>query len=338
MVYGVEIIRLSNKKMKKSILKSSIFIFINIYINVYADENLNKIQNDVLILKSSIYQANKKIHLKNQEYKSVLKELKIFEDKTRVLQFTLSEYKQRIRKDYLTLQKNWNVLVMQQADESRHAEYLITHKKIIENMKVKTDNIKRNIAWATNLENELVQGTSQAQDLKLKSEVLLGLIQKLENERIEIANQVYDKNIQSRRVENNVITKTLETKLAGGEYYLEKNFILPIAKFKKVEKSESGINFLYNEATTLIAPSDGKIIYLGELSNYGNVIMIEHDKNMISVLLGDIRSDLEEMSLVTQGSVIGKLIADREGSVKSLYYEIRKEENPVPTLSLLKIN
>jgi len=324
--------------MKKSILKSSIFIFINIYINVYADENLNKIQNDVLILKSSIYQANKKIHLKNQEYKSVLKELKIFEDKTRVLQFTLSEYKQRIRKDYLTLQKNWNVLVMQQADESRHAEYLITHKKIIENMKVKTDNIKRNIAWATNLENELVQGTSQAQDLKLKSEVLLGLIQKLENERIEIANQVYDKNIQSRRVENNVITKTLETKLAGGEYYLEKNFILPIAKFKKVEKSESGINFLYNEATTLIAPSDGKIIYLGELSNYGNVIMIEHDKNMISVLLGDIRSDLEEMSLVTQGSVIGKLIADREGSVKSLYYEIRKEENPVPTLSLLKIN
>jgi septal ring factor EnvC (AmiA/AmiB activator) len=324
--------------MKKALTKSVAILILNIFTNVFADNSLNKIQNDVLILKSTINQTNKNIHIKNQEYKSVLKELKIFEDKTRVVQFTLSEYKQKIRKDYLILQKNWNVLVMQQADENRHTEYLMTHKKIIENMKFKTENLKRNIAWATNLENELTQATSQAQELKIKSEVLLGLIQKLENEKMEIANKVYEKNNQSRKVESSVITKTLETKLAGGEFYLEKNFILPIAKYKRVEKSESGINFYYNDVTSLIAPSDGKIIYLGELSNYGNVIMIEHDKNMISVLLGDIRSDLEEMSLVTQGSVIGKLSADREGGYKTLYYEIRKEEKPVPTLSLLKIN
>jgi septal ring factor EnvC (AmiA/AmiB activator) len=69
-----------------------------------------------------------------------------------------------------------------------------------------------------------------------------------------------------------------------------------------------------------------------------NVIMVEHNQKMISVLLGDMKPEVDESTLVTQGSIIGKLNADRDGGYKTLYYEIRREDQPVPALSYLKLS
>ncbi len=323
-------------------MKNILLIIYTLYFSIcyiaVADEKLNKIQNEVLLLKSSINQSEKHIHKKNQEYKQIINELKVYEDKLQVISYTLSEYKQKIKIDYIDLQKNWNVLLMQQADDARHEEYLVMHQAIIETMKQKSENLKRNIAWATNLEKDLLETQLQASQLKMKSDVLLGLIQDLENDKLSLISKVNEQKTLGQKEENRVINNTLESKLSRGDFFVDKNFSLPIRKFVKIEKSETGINFHYRDATYLMAPSNGKIIYVGELSNYGNVVMIEHDKKMISVLLGDIRPEVEELSIVTQGSVIGKLIADKDGGLKSLYYEIRKEEKPMPTLSYLKVN
>lgn len=305
--------------------------------SVRADNKLNSLQNEILLLKSSIVQSDKQIHLKSKEYKLLAGELRTYDDKLQMLSNTLYEYKQKIKNDYILLQKNWNLLVMQQADSNRHNEYLVTHKSIIESMKIKSDNLRKNIEWATNLENDLALTIKESSSLKVKSEVLIGLIQRLEDEKLRLLGQVNQKKFLGQKEEHKIINYTLENKLAKGEFFLDTNFVLPIGKFAKLERSEHGLNFFYKEHASLIAPASGKVIYVGELSNYGNVVMIEHDRKMISVLLGEIRSDVDEKSLVTQGSVIGKLLADRDGGMKSLYYEIRKEERPVPTLSYLKI-
>ena len=320
-------------------MKNVIFFLLGILYtcSLYADSNLNSIQNEILVLKSSINYSEKQIHMKSKEYKLLTGELKVYEDKIQIISNTLYEYKQKIKNDYLVLQKNWNVLLMQQADANRHVEYLVTHKGIIETMKLKSDNLRKNIIWATSLESDLALTRKENSNLKVKSEVLIGLIQRLEDDKLRLLGKVNEKKSLGLKEEHKIINYTLESKLAKGEFFLDASFILPIGKFAKLERSEHGLNFYYKEHASLIAPASGKVIYVGELSNYGNVIMIEHDRKMISVLLGEIRSEVEEASLVTQGSVIGKLLADRDGGMKSLYYEIRKEERPVPTLSYLKI-
>lgn len=302
-----------------------------------ADESLNSIQNKILLLKTSIIESEKQIKLKNQEYNEVLNEMKVFDNKVHVLEQALYDYKQKVKFDFIKIQRSWNVLIMQQADSKRHSEYLLTYKKIMLDMKEKSQRIKQNIAWATRLEMDLALSLKTSNEIKMKADVLLGLIRRLEDNKLGLLGKVNEKSLRSERVENKNINTVLENTLAKGDYFINKNFTLPINKYTRFEHSEHGINFYFRTDSFLLAPSYGKVIYVGELSSYGNVIMIEHDKKIISVLLGDIQTTIDETSIVTQGSIIGKLSGDRDGGTKNLYYEIRKEEVPIPVLSYLKI-
>ncbi len=321
----------------KNILIGALAIYFILTPSVYAEESLNKIQNDIIHLQSSIVDSEKQIRAKSLEYKTVMSELNIYDDKLKIIQHTLFEYKQKVKLDYLKIQKSWNLLLMQQADSNRHNEYLLTHRQIMNDMKLKVTRLKNNIAWATKLEGDLSVSMKSSAQIKMKADLLLSLIQHLEDNKIDLIGKIHQKKNSEADTETKNINTVLEHKIADGDFLISKNFTLPINKFNKFERSEHGINFYFRADALLLAPANGKVIYVGELSSYGNVIMIEHDQKIISVLLGEIQAEVDETSVVTQGSIIGKLAADRDGGTKSLYYEIRKEERPVPALSYLKI-
>lgn len=303
----------------------------------FADEKLSQIQNEIFKLKSAIVDSEKQINFKSQEYNQVSQELKSYEDRLRLIELTLHEYKQKIRLDYQQLQRSWNILLMQQADDQRHAEYLVTHKLIINQMKNKSERLKKNIVWATNLESSLNMALKKTNEVRIKSDLLLSLIQRLEDEKIGLLSKINERRSFGEKVENTLINKKLELQVARGDYLFNKNFILPLSKYDRYESTENGINFICKNNAVLLAPSHGKVIYVGELASYGNVIMIEHDQKMISVMLGDIQIDVNESTIVTQGSIVGQLLVNKDAGSKTLYYEIRKEEKPVPTLSYLKV-
>lgn len=321
----------------KKILIEAILLYFTFISSVFAEESLNKIQNEILRLQSSMSDSEKQIRAKSLEYKTVIGELNIFDDKLKVIEYTLFEYKQKVKLDYQKIQNSWNLLVMQQADYQRHTEYLLTHRQIINDMKSKVVRLKNNITWATKLEGDLAVTKKTSSQIKMKADLLLSLIQHLEEDKINLIGKIHQQENTEVEIENKNINNVLENKIAEGEFLMNKSFTLPINKFSRFERSEHGVNFYFTNDALLLAPANGKVIYVGELSNYGHVIMIEHDKKMISVLLGDLEADVEETSIVTQGSIIGKLAADRDGGTKSLYYEIRNEEIPVPVLSYLKI-
>jgi uncharacterized protein (DUF3084 family) len=114
---------------------------------VYGEADLRKIQNDIIHFQSSIADSDKQIRAKSLEYKTVLNELNSYEEKLKLIQHTLFEYKQKVKADYLQIQKSWNLLLMQQADSQRQAEYLVTHRQIINDMKLKLNRLKNNINW-----------------------------------------------------------------------------------------------------------------------------------------------------------------------------------------------
>ena len=67
---------------------------------------------------------------------------------------------------------------------------------------------------------------------------------------------------------------------------------------------------------------DGEIVYSGNLSNIGNVIMIDHGKDLRSVILGELEITQKVNDKIKQGQVLGytSLKKSKKGKV---YFELR---------------
>ena len=83
------------------------------------------------------------------------------------------------------------------------------------------------------------------------------------------------------------------------------------------------------------ASKDGKIIFTGWQSVYGNFIMIKHDNNIITLY-----AHLESISIkngqqINQGDVIGKMGSTGRTTGPHLHFEVRIKDKPVNPLSYL---
>lgn len=102
------------------------------------------------------------------------------------------------------------------------------------------------------------------------------------------------------------------------------------------DKGHLGIDFLVKEGTPIIAPADGTIIFADYTAENGNVIIIQHKENYLSifkhcsVILKRVRTD------VTQGEVIA--LSGNTGTNTSgahLHFEIWKNSKPINPKGLL---
>lgn len=305
--------------------------------NVQAYDDLNKIQNNIIRLQSVVKESEKYLRAKNLEFKKVSQELNIAGEKITLTEITLQHYKNKVNKDYDDLKKTWDLLVLQQVESHRQVEYVITKNRNLQVLKNKSIEIMEGIQRANLLDVELKKLKGYFLTTKSKADILLELIQKVESHKASVMSKIYVTRGKEKTIENKYIKNNLETIVAKDDFSVQKTFITPLQSYIRAEKSDSGINFFYMNDSVIIAPLHGKIAYIGELSTYGQVIMIEHDQKMMSVLLGDLSSHLKEEEIVTQGSVIGKAFRDSDGAPKSLYYELRKEEKAISTISYLKI-
>lgn len=112
------------------------------------------------------------------------------------------------------------------------------------------------------------------------------------------------------------------------------NFIAPLKEFDSVEYRKKGISFLFKGKYDLRAAQSGKIDYVGRLSTYGNVLIIDHGKDIRSILLGKINLKIKKGSIVKKGDIIASTV----GSSKiknAIYFEVRKRNKVQNTAFLM---
>ncbi len=83
-----------------------------------------------------------------------------------------------------------------------------------------------------------------------------------------------------------------------------------------------------------MASRAGKVIHSGALSTYGNVLMIDHGKDTISVCLGDFKARVPKGKRVKSGDVIGYTLKPTRKDSK-LYFEVRVKDKAQATIHLL---
>lgn len=144
---------------------------------------------------------------------------------------------------------------------------------------------------------------------------------------------------QKEKNTNNVQTSLKEKEPSQEIKTYKGRFIWPV-KGKVISyfgvrggKNHKGIDIAAQEGTKIVAADSGTVIYSdNKLKNYGNVIIIKHADNFITVYAHNKVNFVKENEVIKQGQVIGEVGKTGNAEAPHLHFEIRdntKARNPL---------
>ncbi len=113
------------------------------------------------------------------------------------------------------------------------------------------------------------------------------------------------------------------------------NFSAPLDSYIGMEFDKKGVTYKYKGRRPVLSTASGKIMYQGTLSNFGNVVMIDHGKETRSIILGKFVPKVSKGSVVGVGDVLG-YTRDSRNQEEKLYFEVRKKNKVQNTILLLE--
>ena len=240
----------------------------------------------------------------------------------------LYENAEQLRLD-LTLLQTLESAVAHQAEEVRKAS------EKLESEKNKMDMLmQQKIILRSQMETESLAAKQKATELAKQAKDIQDLLLKLSVEQEIMEN--------AKRLKPNR-NKSEPPALVSGAFAKSKGNLPPPARGKIVqnfnEKTDAGfhtkgITIQTRASAQVTAPFDGKVLFAGPFKSYGNLIILEHDKQYHTLLSGLERLDVAVGQNVLTGEPVG--IMPNKAKQK-LYIEIRKNGEPVNPKQWLSI-
>ena len=98
---------------------------------------------------------------------------------------------------------------------------------------------------------------------------------------------------------------------------------------------KKGIDITGTQGQTVVAAAAGKVTYAGHgIRGYGNMVIIKHTPQLLSVYAHNATITVKEGQMVTRGQQIATMGNSDTNKVK-LYFEIRRNGKPVNVMALL---
>lgn len=179
------------------------------------------------------------------------------------------------------------------------------------------------------------------QDYKIyetKERMLLETIANLEeSKRAQAEEYIQTKNNYQKVLKKWEGLKVKRTKNKKGESLRQELgvFLPPLEHHTSIDFKKKGVTFLFKGRQPVLSPRPGKVIHRGQLSTYGNVVMIDHGQETISVCLGDFDPKIVKGATVKKGQVLGYTLDKKRGTPSKLYFEVRKKDKAQATIHLL---
>ena len=231
-----------------------------------------------------------------------------------------------------------------QQDSQTLQEYLMKLEKI----KQDKSSLYKVRAKLVSLKKNTVSKKREIEKTKKEKSVYLKKIKRKKNQSVKVRKEL----LASSNNLNSLIDKLL-IKLVSGEGLdisdKKGRLNLPLKgrilnKFgrKRVKEYEShivynGINIRVRRGTPVQAVFDGKVLYIGELEGYGNLVIVGHGKEYHS-LYGHLDSiKVAANKVVKTGEVIA--LSGDSGSLEgeTLYFELRKNGKPIEPVRWFRV-
>jgi murein DD-endopeptidase MepM/ murein hydrolase activator NlpD len=166
-----------------------------------------------------------------------------------------------------------------------------------------------------------------------EEQILDNLVKSLFARKIELKDQYEKKVEESLRVK--LVQSRNEIKKEGLHINNDlRKFLNPIEGYDSSEFNNKGVTYIFKKEVAIVASRSGKIIYSGMLGAYGQVLMLDHGENDLSVYLGDFVPKVVKGTEVKTQDIIGTTKVN-DVQTRKLYFEVRKKNIPQNTAKLI---
>ncbi len=219
-------------------------------------------------------------------------------------------------------------------EEDEGPASLLSRKILVRELKTKLKNYNEQIRITKKRQVRLNDIEREIKLFETKERMLLETIANLEeSKRLQAQSYVETKKRYQSSLQKWQKIKVAKTKKKGSKKLRSQLGVFqpPLEKHTSMDFRKKGVTFLFNESQPVRAARSGKIVHIGSLSAYGNVVMLDHGNETFSVCLGDFKPRLKKGASVNKGQVLG-YTPNKNGK---LYFEVRRGDKAQPTIHLL---
>jgi murein DD-endopeptidase MepM/ murein hydrolase activator NlpD len=87
-----------------------------------------------------------------------------------------------------------------------------------------------------------------------------------------------------------------------------------------------GIDIAAPSGTLIRAAEAGRVIHSGRLGEYGNAVLVRHDRHLVSVYAHNRRNRVKKGAFVDRGDVVAEVGATGNATGPHLHFEVRRDE------------
>lgn len=331
--------------MKRALILGLLFSFKS-FAAVKGDLNsqLSRYRNDVVDLGARLSTLEKEIGSKNNLYLSGLEQIKQFEKDIQLYRDRLHDIQLQVQKAQLD---NKKILKSYLAESENDATESWQRKVHLELLKQADSKLKAKEVELTTYDQKIKEFDHKLAALKLSEEELAKLIADLETRKKEVTEKYLATSQGKKRVE--ALTHKQKINVAINQVRKEfshvpviesrpdRIFSRPVEDFLTYVPSQKGVTFKYQSIQPVKAVGVGKVVFAGDLSNYGQVVLIDHGDDLRTVLLGRMDIKVKKNDTVEDGDILAYTSGDLK-EAQNLYFEVRKKNTAQNTILWLDLD
>lgn len=293
-------------------------------------------------LKKEINTIESDLNNGNKKYLSIVESRRELENNIYKLREDLRKTQELLHQKRDAAYKVLTKAVLVKLDDEEDPAQLLSQKvlmqSLVKEMKVIDADLKNNKKQLTQLENFQKKYLEFSQTERELATFLNELEQKkgsvVDNYMAEVEKQ---KDVESRYSKLKTQFALAKARVAQNAKGIQLKFVNPLLDFDKIEHDKKGLTLTYTGRRPVTSSQNGEVVYSGELSTYGNVVMIDHGDDTRSIVLGDFIPKAKKGAKVKTGDILGYTAFNSRSDKKSgkVYFEVRKKNIVQNTIQLM---
>lgn len=330
--------------MRRTIVLFSLLSFgVSAAVKKPVDE-LARYRSEIMQMGARLSSLEKEITNKNDLYVTSLSQIKQFETDVKLYREVLKKKKNDLNK---AQQENKSILQSYLLESDSEATELWQRKIHLELLRKAQDKLAQTESELTSFEKKVLEFDEKLLALRKNEEELGEVIKELENRKKTAMDSYLAKVDEKKRLEKVVQSQKLHTRIAKVKKQLstapivvtkpDRYFARPVDDYLSFTPSPKGVTYKYQATQPVKAVGSGKIVFAGDLSNYGQVVLIDHGEEIRTVLLGKMNIRVKKNDLVNDGDILAYTVNDSK-EAQNLYFEVRKKNTAQNTILWLDQN
>ncbi len=158
-----------------------------------------------------------------------------------------------------------------------------------------------------------------------------GAVNDAQNQLEEKTQELQTVKEQATAVAKNPVTPAATAPVAAAQTTAKKGYVWPTQGqvTSNYSSSSSGITISAPRSAPVVAAKEGTVVHSGNVSGYGNTVILKHPDGMVSVYGYNDSLLVKKGDTVGRGQVISRVGSSGSATSPSLRFELRKGKTPV---------